>query len=1135
MRVPCERSIYTGLTWLSVATILALSAFIGWQEWQERYHMARISVTNTAQVLARQIDTAFEHTDAFLLSVGIRYLDAADRGPAGADMLLRQIHREIIHYDAVSRIGITDANGIVVVNSGFADQNRPPTDLSDRDYFRRAKGGELGRLYAGPLQSRLTDEWVIVLARRLQNSRGAFVGVIFAILPVDMIGQQFSGLDLGSSGVVNLRTGDLAQVARHPALGGANQDIGNRNVSKTIRDMMQDAPGQTQYVYRTVAPLDGVERVYAYQKFDNAPFWMTVGRAISDFAPAWQRNIAILATLALTMTALLLWGGARLDRQTRHLARRVEEKEAAERERMASEQKLRDILDNVNGLIYLKDAAGAYLYANRPLRQLLGAELDAIIGRRDDELLAHSGTAAIDDTPVLQAGRTIQAEETRVDRASGQTRTYWTTRLPLRRPDGEIYALCGIATDISERVASEQALRDSEARFRLVSAAAQDAIVILDEKDVVQFWNDAASRIFGYDTDEMLGQVLHDHVVPERYRQSYESGLARLRDDDNDGAVGKTLELIARRKNGEEFPIEVSMSVLRYQNEWMAIGIVRDISEHKRIIAELDQHRHHLEHEVTERTGELEQAKDAAEAANRAKSAFLANMSHEIRTPMNAVLGMAHLLLRSELAPQQRDQMQKMLASGQHLLGILNDILDYSKLEAGKMSIEHIAFTLEDAVNDVANLSAEQAAAKRLEIIIDIAPDVPPRIVGDPMRIRQILANYLSNAVKFTERGDITLRVTRMAKDDNGVLLRFSVRDTGIGLDTAQREQLFRSFHQADSSITRKHGGTGLGLAISRNLAALLGGEVGVESVAGQGSTFWFTARVGIAADASPPTVPVLAGAGLRVLVVDDNPTTCRVLGAMLDSLSVANATAASGREALLMLNRAEGAGHPYDAVLIDWRMPQMDGLQTATEVRRLALEQPPLLMMITAYERDQVMAQAGSEAIADVLIKPLTASVLREALGRLLEQQTPQPGAAAPADITSFRNTRLAGQRVLLVEDNDLNQEVGQALLEDLGLRVDIADNGKKAIEMALQADYDFILMDMQMPEMDGLEATEAMRRIPQLAAVPIIAMTANATTSDRERCLNVGMNDHLGKPIDPKQLEAMLLKWRAPDAPAA
>ena len=529
---------------------------------------------------------------------------------------------------------------------------------------------------------------------------------------------------------------------------------------------------------------------------------------------------------------------------------------------------------------------------------------------------------------------------------------------------------------------------------------------------------------------------------------------------------------------------------------------------------------------------EMRRAKELAEEASQVKADFLANMSHEIRTPLNAVIGMAHLMQKTDLSPRQQDYLRKIQSSSQHLLGVINDILDFSKIEAGKLNIEHIEFELDRVLDNVATLINEKAAHKGLEVIFEVDSDLPSHFVGDPLRLGQILINYANNAVKFTERGEIDIIVKAQEYRDTEVVLYIAVRDTGIGLTPEQLGQLFQGFQQADTSTTRKFGGTGLGLVICKRISALMGGDVGVESEYGQGSTFWATVCVG--RSTKPPRRLVLSRdlQGKRVLVVDDIESARRVLKDLLEPMQLEVDLASDGKEAVAKVSQADAEQSPYDLVFLDWQMPGWDGLEVARRIQEMPLSHRPHHLIVTAYGREEVFKQAHALDIRDVLIKPVSASMVFDSLVRLLGERLPDDHAQdyAPAEDWMDRLRSIQGARILLVEDNEINQEVATELLKDAGFIVDLAENGRIGVDRVKTGHYALVLMDMQMPEMDGVAATVEIRRDPQFADLPILAMTASVMQEDRQRCLEAGMNGHLAKPIEPDELWKALLEWIPP-----
>jgi PAS domain S-box-containing protein len=791
-----------------------------------------------------------------------------------------------------------------------------------------------------------------------------------------------------------------------------------------------------------------------------------------------------------------------------------------ERKQVESELRYEDhlmhaLMDNIPDRIYFKDLESRFVMINNAQAQGLGLnDPGQAVGNTDFAYFSdeHAQQAYRDEQEIIRTGQPISLEEkeTWVGRPDAWVST---TKLPLRDKDQHIIGTFGISVVITERKRAEETLRESEEKYRTLVEKANEAIYIAQD-GVFVFANRRMAELVGGAIGDLEGRPFLDFIFPEDRGLVGSNYKKRIAGED----VGDAYDFRIIGPGGRTIWVSLSAAMIQWNGRPATLNMMSDITERKQ--AEEN----------------LEEATTRAELANTAKSEFLANMSHELRTPMNGVIGMIGLLLDTPLDEDQRRYAETVRRSGESLLTLLNDILDFSKIEAGRVELETLDFDLRALLDDLASMLALRAHGKGLEFICAAAPDVPAYLSGDPGRLRQVLLNLAGNALKFTHQGEVAVRASLVSETDTEAVVRFSVKDTGIGIAAENQESLFQRFTQADASTTRQYGGTGLGLAISKQLAELMGGEIGVVSE-GAGSEFWFTARLGKQAERESAVTTTAEISGVHILVVDDNATNREILTAQLVAWGVQSEEATDAPSALGALRRARDAGDPFAAAILDMGMPGMDGAALARTIKAdETLAHTSLVLMTSLGERGDArqMEEIGFSAY---LVKPARQSDLFDCLSAVLAGAAVARPARPIITRHAIREMRRGAVRILLAEDNITNQQVAIGILKKLGLRADAVANGAEAVRSLELLPYDLVLMDVQMPEMDGLEATRRIRD-PRSAVrqhgIPIIAMTARALQGDRERCLEAGMDDYVTKPVSPQALAEALERW-LPREPAA
>ena len=803
----------------------------------------------------------------------------------------------------------------------------------------------------------------------------------------------------------------------------------------------------------------------------------------------------------------------------------ISDRKAAEFRLKESEKQFRTLVENIPGVVYryqLTEPA-MMLFVSDQIEKLTGYEKGKFLGEDAPE-----GFASIihpDDFEritkktfsAIAEHKAYLSEYRLVDRDGEE---HWILSKGQAQYDEDDQPSClhGTMIDITDKKVIEEALLEAEKRNRLLLESVAEGIFGVDSQGRVTFINPAAAGMLGYEVDELIGRAIHglihhSYLDGSKYDEDSCPLLAACRNE----VSSQRADEIFWRRDGSNFSVDYSCVPIYQLQELVGAAMVfHDITVMKQLV------------------NDLAGAKELAESANQAKSDFLANMSHEIRTPMNAIIGMTHLCRQTELSDKQRNYLEKIDRASQSLLGVINDILDFSKVESGKLELENIEFELDKVLENLYNLIGIKAREKDLELLFDCSSEIPPNLLGDPLRLGQVLINLANNAVKFTDQGEVVITVRVVDNRPEEVKLQFSVMDTGIGISLEQQKQLFHPFSQADASMTRKYGGTGLGLVICKSLIELMGGDIWITSKLGEGSIFHFTVWFGYQTEESLESKRLLADhlQYLRVLVVDDNTTARDILSSMLSSFGFIVRVATSGLQGINLLVAAESERKPFQLVLVDWKMPGLDGFETVRMIRENSDISADLkIIMVTAYGREEVMLEAHQADLDGFLLKPITSSLLLDNVMEAFGQEVPKHSRYKVSDRDDSEAIKtLVGSRILLVEDNEINYEVVLELLQNAGMQVKLATDGRQAVEMVKRESFDGVLMDIQMPVMDGYKATRIIREQEKFKNLPIIAMTANAMAKDREKSLLAGMNDHIAKPIKVHEMLVTMARWITP-----
>nr|WP_320013007.1 PAS domain-containing protein [uncultured Desulfobulbus sp.] len=952
---------------LTAAVIIALSFSLVWKEHNNNYAMAGVSVLNTAEIVAQQVEYSFDTTNEFLESITTRYQRNLSLGPVAVQRLAASISLELSDYSVLSSVGITNASGEVVLTTEKSTQSDFYQNIAQSNFFKQAKAGDDRLIFEGPLQITPQEVWVLILAHRIVDHQNTFQGIVYGVVPVEYIGQGFSRVDLGPQGIINLRTTDFSQVIRYPALSGADADIGNRNVSQTIQQLMRNTPNRDSYVYTTVAPIDGTERVYAYKKFSHSPFWMTVGRATEDVTYSVWQTATVMTVLSLTLTVILFWGAKRLSSQKQNLQQRIQEKEKAEKQLREGEKRLSIILNSLESCVYLKDTSGRYIYVNNAICTLLGLERHEIIGFRDQQFCDCDTAASVEkkDHRVFQNGEVLRYEEIYNALPSGNMSTFFTVKLPLRHDDGTIYALCGISTDISKRIKYEKELLQNRQFLQSLADNLPGLVGYWSKDRTCQFANVKYLEWF---------DVRPEHVEGVRVETLLgESIYAASKNNIEQALQGReqSFERVMEKATGERVIAWVQYIPDIIQQEVQGFFVyVTDITEFK----EAQQEKELL-------SAQLLQAQKM-----EAIGTLAGGIAHDFNNILGAIIGYAEMAL--DVSPTNSEvarDIEKILVAGQRAADLVKQILAFSR----QAKVDQQILAPVSMVKETIKL-LRSALPSTIEIKQRLNP-ATDNIQADPTQIHQVVMNLCTNAFHAMENTggvlEITLDNSTFLQEDlarnpgvkAGSFIHLVISDSGPGIPQEVIGRIFEPYF-----TTKGVGkGTGLGLSLVHGIVTSLGGVVTFDSSPEAGTAFHVYIPSTRAEESTSPGADDAKLVGSEhILLVDDEEILAEMGKAMLERLGYQITTCCSSQEALEIFQKEPDR---FDAVVTDQTMPGMTGMELARKILQFRPGIP--IILCTGFSSSVNEERALENGIHSFILKPVRKGDLATALRRAFDQ----------------------------------------------------------------------------------------------------------------------------------------------------